>query len=127
MSSQSEQTYVALRSRKTQEWFVHPDLRTRMVADAQERGTSLTDLTVLILCEHFKVPYTPNVRKSQPEDDKGYLMLRLPVELERAIGAVYPRGTAEAIRITLSAHYDLDMPAKVKQTRTRAPRPAAAT
>lgn len=126
MVQKSEQTYVALRSRKTGEWFVHPELRSKMVADAQERGTSLTDLTVHILCQHFKVDYTPNVRKSEPDEDKGYLMLRLPPELERAISATYPKRSAEGIRQVLCVHYGLRIPPRAKQTRNRTPRASAA-
>ena len=125
MSSQLSQTCVPLRSRPTGEWFVHPDLRTRMLQDAQARGTSLTDLTVQILCQHFHVPYTPNVRKSSPAADKDQLMLRLPFDLESAISGAYPRRMSHGIRSALSAHYSLPLPVREKQTRTRRPRVSA--
>lgn len=119
MADRSEKTYVAFRSRDGDEWFVHPDLRSRMVAEAAERGLSLSGLTVLILSEHFGVPYTPKPKTTQPDEDRAYLMFRLPEDLDRAIGAAYGSRKSEAIRKILSGRYSLLMPARRKQTRRR--------
>lgn len=123
----SDVIWVRLRSKTPPyQWFVHPDLLGRMVADAEERGTNLTDLALQILCSHFKVPYTPVLRRSKPTADKDVLNFGAPAALTRALAATYPRKEMDGVRRILCAHYGLGIPVKVKQRRTRRPRAAAA-
>lgn len=123
----AEIVWVRLRSKTPPyTWFVSPDLLPRMVADADERGTNLTDLSLTILCGHFQVPYTPTLRKSKPTAEKDVLNFGAPPALMRALAAAYPRKEMDGVRRVLSAHYGLPIPPKVMQRRTRRPRAAAA-
>lgn len=118
--------WVTLQSKTPpHEWFVDPDLRPRMVADADAKGTNLTDLALQILCDHFKVEYAPIARKSSPNEDKRVLNFGVPRELSRAVNyaaAATDMKRMDVVRQVLSDHYGLSIPAKVKQTRNRTPK-----
>lgn len=126
MAKEGDITWVRLRSKTTREWFVHPELRDRMVAEANEKGTNLTDLAVEILCARFGVTHKPNHRRSSPSTDSEVLNFRMPDDLGRVISATYPKHHMDGIRTALCAHYGLRAPARAKQTRRRVPRPATA-
>ncbi len=117
--------WVRLRSKTTGHWLAHPDLRARMIEDAAEKGTNLTDLATQILCKHFNVAYTPNQRRSTPSGDPEVLNFGISPELKRVI-AVNHDPWLDGVRLVLSSHYGLKVPPKVKQTRNRKPRAAAA-
>lgn len=93
-------------------WLVHPDLRARMIAEAHEHSTNLTDLATKILSERYGVAYEPNVRRSSPAvGSEDQMNFRFSDELKRAIivGAA-PTGMVQAIRVALCEHYNLPMP-----------------
>lgn len=117
--------WVRLRSETTRQWFAHPDLRDRMIADAEEKGTNLTDLANRILCDRFNVAYSPNPRKSKPSSDPDILNFGISPELKRVITMNYDPWQ-DGVRLVLCSHYGLRVPAKVKQTRKRNPKPVAA-
>lgn len=117
--TRAQLTGVRLRA-KSGEWLVHPDLRARMVADAQAKGTNLTDLAVQILCDRFAVPYTTNSRRSSPSRTAEQLNLRLPEPLERAIAAAFPRRHLDGIRAALCDHYGLPLPDRPARQRAAA-------
>lgn len=121
-------TYVRLRSKTTNEWFVHPELRDRMVAEANEKQTNLTDLAVQILCQRFGVPYVENKRRSSPTTDADVDVLNfgMPPELQRVISASYPTHRMDGIRKALCAYYGLGVPVRAPQRRRSRPRTAAA-
>lgn len=103
-------------------WLVHPDLRTRMIEEAQEKGTNLGDLAVQILSKHFNIPHTVNgsSRRTTPREDAEQFNFRMPASLERVLGATYPgKELADGIRYVLCAHYGLRVPPKKKMTRRR--------
>jgi hypothetical protein len=120
-----EQTSIRFKSHLGH-WLVHPDLRDRMIEDAREKGTSLSDLANLILAAHFGVRYEPTNRRSQPREVIGeQFKLHLPPDLERVLAAAYPGKSADGIRYVLCAHYGLRVPPKPKLTRApRRPRVA---
>lgn len=98
-------------------WLVHPELRSRMIADAEEKKTNLGDLAVQILCRRFGVQYVPNGRRSTPRPDSNQFNFRMPPDLERVIGSVYPgKAMADGIRLNLCAHYGLRVPVKPPMT-----------
>jgi hypothetical protein len=119
---------IGIKFRSEGKWLVHPELRDRLIEDARDKGTNLGDLTVMILCAHFRVEYTGTARKSNPRAEPvDQFNFRCPPELERVIAATYPRRkAADGIRHVLCAHYGLGVPPKVRQTRRRPARPAAA-
>jgi hypothetical protein len=110
-STRSGLTGIRLK-RENGSWLVHPNLRARMVADAQAKHTNLTDLATQILSERFSVPYEPSSRRSSPQPDSGDQMnFRLPDRLKRKIVASsYPLSLTDAIRKALCDHYDLQIP-----------------
>jgi hypothetical protein len=116
----SVSSWVRLRS-TTGAWLAHPELRDRMIADAAEKGTNLTDLGNQILSQFFGVAYEPNRKRSVPQADKEQLNFGVSPELKAAIVRAYPnaRSWHDSIRLVLCAHYGLRVPAKVKLTRQR--------
>lgn len=87
-----------------------------MVADAETRGTNLTDLAKQILCNYFNVPYTPNLRKSSPRVEQDILNFGVPPELDRVIrtqAALAGRDPLDLARLVLCAHYGLKVPPKI--------------
>lgn len=115
----SATAFVRLRSKTTGAWLVHPDLRPRLVAEAAEKQTNLTDLILTILCSHFNVRYETKQRTSQPQQDADVLLFGMPPELERAISLAYPVHRLDGVRYALCSYFGLRVPAKAKQTRQR--------
>lgn len=99
-------------------WKVHPDLRARMIQDATELDTSLSDLVLRILSRSLGVAYKPSARKSAPRDDKTQLGFTIPGDLDSVLGARYAN-RADGIREILCKHYGLAMPVKPRFTRNR--------
>jgi hypothetical protein len=111
-----------------QGWLVHPELRDRMIADAEAKSTNLGDLACQILAQRLGAPYTPVPRKSKPNADKTQFNFRMPESLEVTLAAATRgRKKADHIRAILCQHYGLEVPAKKKFTRNRTPRVAPAT
>lgn len=115
-------TFVRLRSRPGGRWLVDPELRSRLVVDAEREGVSLIDEVVAILAAKYGVPYASTPRKTTPARDGEELNLILPDRLHSKIAAAcaknHPQTVADAIRATLSAHYDLPLPAKSARGRS---------
>lgn len=110
MAQGYHQTFIRLRSHTTGEWLVSPELRPRLVEDAEEAGTNLTDVVLQILAKRYKVPIEPTGRKTTPAKDGEELNLRLPLPLKTAIGAkanVAGHSLQRQILDDLSAHYKL--------------------
>lgn len=107
----SKQTFIRLRSKATGEWFVHPDLRTRLVEDAERLDTSLTDVVNRILAARFQVTYEPQTRPSKrTEGVEDQLTLRLTPQIETAAKVLAATSGApwqDVLRRTLSDHYGL--------------------
>lgn len=114
--------FVRLRSKTTGDWFVHPDLRRRLVADARDQGTNMTEVALRILADAYGVDYAGEARKTEPRDDDDKIVLRLPVELRDAIKRAHPDHWQDGLRATLCAHYRLAVP----QNPHRRAHPAAA-
>lgn len=122
------QTFVRLRSHTTGEWFVPPELRPRLVADAEAQDTNLTELVIQILAKRFKVPFEATGRKTAPSKNGEELNLRLPMALYKAIAvsaAAHPHSVQREILGALCANYSLALPAPPKRTRKRRARAAA--
>ena len=115
--------FIRLRSKTTGDWFVHPDLRDRLIADAAEQDTNMSDQIIRILSERYKVPYEPGGRTTNPGDDNDVINLGSAVShrLERTIKMAAARrqsGTwIDQIREDLCAYYGLAVPPKPKYTR----------
>jgi hypothetical protein len=119
MASDDHIAFVRLRSKTTREWFVHEDLRPRLVADAAERGTNLSDVAVDVLCKRFAIPFEPNGRKTHPQRDDDVINLRLPAALYRALVSAYAVKYQDGIRHVLCAYYGLSVPERAPATRRR--------
>lgn len=122
-------TFIRLRSKSTGEWLVHPDLRDKLIEEAEHEGTNMTDQIIQILADRYRVSYEPGGRKTNPGDDNGVINLgdAIPEKLEMAIKRAAVRhktGTwIDQIRRDLCEHFDLPMPPKPVYTR----RPRAAS
>lgn len=103
--------YVRLRSKPTGRWLVHPDLRARLVEDADEIGTSLTDVVVRILAVHYGLTHAmAKGRRKSATPDAPVLKLRIPIDVWRALGfaaKASDREENDVIREVLCSHYDL--------------------
>lgn len=117
------QRFVRLRNRKDGRWLVHPDLRPRLVADAERKGVSLIDQVVGILAAKYGVPFEETPRKTTPSKEGEELNLILPEKLDAKIDRTKrsPQTIPDAIRLTLSAHYGLPVPPKVSRGRSVRP------
>lgn len=105
--SKPSQAYVRLRSKTTGEWFAHPDLRPRLVADANERGVNMTEVAVGILCEEFGVEYEPNGRRTDPKVADDILNISsIPHEVMVQLKQRYERHL-DGAREILCRHYGL--------------------
>lgn len=114
------QRFVRLQSHTTGEWLAHPDLRGKLVADAEAQGSNLTEVVIAILAGVHKVPFEPNGRRTAPADSGKELNLRLPGRLDRAIGVAAARNgksLPDEIRAELCGHYALEVPAPPKRSR----------
>lgn len=116
--------FVRLRSKTTGEWFVHPDLRPRLVADAREQGTNMTEVAVKILCSEYGTPYAGSARKTAPRTADDKIVLRLPDDLDAAIRLRHGRHAMDGLRASLCSFYGLTVP--VRGPRVRRPNAAAA-
>lgn len=105
------QAYIRLRSKTTGEWFVHRELRRKLVEDAERQEKSLAEVVTRILAERFGTPYEPAGRRSNPSrEDKDILNLRIPrlvwmpVEI---MAAQTGRSAEDLARELLCKHYGL--------------------
>lgn len=119
-TEQYEQRFVRLRSATTREWYCDPGLRARLVADANEQETNLTEVAIQILAKRLGYTYAPNGRRTTPGKSEEILNLRIPLELDDLIGTAFPRlSRPKAIIRILSTHYGLGLPVPKKQARRR--------
>lgn len=117
--------HVRLRSKKDGAWFVHPDLRPRLVEDAKDQGSNMTDVALGILHKRYGLTFVPNGRVTDPRPEDDIIRLRLPQPLYTALVRSHGVKYVEAIRQILCAHYALRIPAKPRRTRNRVPKLAA--
>lgn len=114
------QRLVRLRSVTTREWYASPELRPRLVADANEQGTNLTEIVLMILAKRLGYTYAPNGRRTEPGASEEIVKLDVPLELDRLVGAAYPDvSRPKAIIRLLSAHYGLGIPVPKQRARRR--------
>lgn len=106
------QAFVRLRSHTTGRWFVDPELRPKLVADAEAQDSNLTEVAVKILCDRFGVPYEANGRKTAPRGSGDELNLRIPTALYRILSATYGAKYQDGIRQALCQHYGLEVPGR---------------
>lgn len=105
--------FVRLVSRPTGEWIAPPELRSKIVADADAAESNLTDVVNAILAKRYRVAYEPSGRKTAASPDAKELNLRMPMDLKRAIARVATendRSLQDEIRLALADHYGLAMP-----------------
>jgi hypothetical protein len=117
------QAFVRLRSRPGGERLAPEELRPRLVADAEARGSNLTDVANEILAARYRVPFEPTGRKTAASPDGEELNLRIPWDLKTAIGAeanVHGRSLQREILAALCDHYGLALPEPPQRTRARA-------
>lgn len=109
MPTQFKRAYVRLCSDTNGHWFAHPDLRPRLVADAREQETSMTEVVLQILCDHLKLKYEPSGRRADPQPNEKLLNLRLPWRVFSALSRKYaPENYQDALRRVLCEHYSLE-------------------
>ncbi len=63
-----------------------PELKRRLAAEVERRGTSLNDIAVAILASRFAVVFQPSGRKGVPPRPAGDVLLRMPRELKDKLG-----------------------------------------
>lgn len=115
------QAWVRFRSLSTGEWLVHPDLRTRLIEDAERHGTNLTDVALAILSDRYKIPHQQSSRRTVPRADGDFLNMRVPVRLWKAIRAAANRSgrkDMDELRFALCSHYGLRVPPAPTRKRT---------
>lgn len=115
-----KQAFVRIVSRgPNPRWFVHPELRTRIVEDATSLGLSLNDRVCQILAGRYGVPYETRQRKTAPEKTAEELNLSIPWPLYDKVQAAAdkarrssrkPYTASDEIRRVLSAKYGLPLP-----------------
>lgn len=76
-----------------------PDLKGRLIAEADKDEVSLNDYAVGVLAKHFRVKFTPSGRKGPGASvTNGALMLPVPLPLYRKIhAAVIDGGSKRAV------------------------------
>jgi hypothetical protein len=131
MARESSILFVRLRSPVTGEWLAHPDLRRKLVEEAEEKGSNLTDVAIEILSRRCNVKFVPNGRKTSPSPDARELNLgRVSDDLWRALAVAGTGSRQDAARTMLCQHYGLRAMPPVKRgrrARGRRPAPGAAT
>ena len=123
----STQHFIRLRSRTDGVWHAPPELKAKLVEEAEEDGSNMNEIARRILSNAYGVPFIPNGRRTNASPEGFELNLRLPGPLDdrvRAGAYANRRTTKREILFTLCAHYGLRLPEPVKRTRRR--RPAAA-
>lgn len=110
---------MRLRSNADDAWFVDPDLRARLIADAKEQNTNMTDVILSILHKRYDLAYAANGRATEPRADDEKIRFRVPLPLYNALVASYGVKYVDGIRALLCAHYGLRIPAKPTRTRAR--------
>lgn len=114
------QRLIRLRSVTTREWYADRELRPRLVADANEQDTNLTEIVLMILAKRLGYSYAPNGRRTEPSSNEEIIKLDVPLELDRLVGGAYPDLTRPKAMIRiLSSHYGLGLPVPRKQVRRR--------
>lgn len=117
------QAFVRLRS-TSGEWLVDPELRPRIVADAEEHDSNVTDVVLAILAKRYKVACEPNGRRTAADPGGEELNLRLPMPLYQRIAAAaaerHPWSVPDEIRAALCAHYEFAVPEAAKRGRRAA-------
>jgi hypothetical protein len=61
------------------------DLKEALYVLADERKTNLNDVAMEILCEAFKVRYTPRRRRAAPVGNSADVVLRMPAQLKQKL------------------------------------------
>lgn len=125
MAEKTHHAMIRLRSTTDGAWFVHPDLRPRLVADATTQGSNLTELVNAILAKRLSARYSPTdrTRDQNDSDNVDVLSIRLAMSVYAKLAARYGAKYVEGIRHELCGHYGLEIPARPRRTRRR---PAAA-
>lgn len=127
MAAKTHHALIRLRSTKDGAWFVHPELRSRLVADATAAESNLTDLVNGILAGRLNARFEPTgVAREQETDDADVLSIRLAMPVYAKLAARYGAKYVDGIRHELCGHYELDVPARPRRTRTRRVQAAAA-
>lgn len=104
-----------------------PELRPRLVTDAETQESNLTDVILGILAERYKVEYQPTGRKTTPTGEDSPVNLRIPQRLFQRVAAAAAsrnRTVQRQILADLCEHYGLRLAAPPRQRRRR---PRAAT
>lgn len=87
-----------------------PRLKERLVADAEHSGSNMTQVAVGILAGHFRVPFTPTRRRTQPSPSKTDISLRMPLALWQRIHVEAMGGGSKSavVQDVLRTHYQLE-------------------
>lgn len=103
------ETLVRLRSKTDGQWFVHPEMRPRLVEYATAEGISMTEAVVKILSDQYNLPYETTPRKTTPTVDAENLRLRIPTRLyQKLVSRSSSKVTIpDLIRKSLCDHFGL--------------------
>lgn len=114
--------FVRLRSRTDDAWIAPPELKQRLVADAESRGTNMNEVILEILAKRYRVAFTPAGRPGRASPSGYDLELRLPIALDRAAAAAAGangRTVPREVIAVIAEHYSLEVPAPPVRRRRR--------
>lgn len=99
------------------------DLRAKLIEDAEEQESNVTDVAVAILAERYKVAVPESRgRRTTPNPDSQSMLLRVPERLHTAIAhAAVTNKTSAAKQIIadLCSYYTLPVPDPPRRRRRR--------
>lgn len=90
-----------------------PDLKARLVADAEAQETNLSEVAVAILADSYGVAYEPKGSRSTGVKDSAEVYLRAPDALRRKLrvrSATTGRPIRTLVLEVLAPHYGLEPP-----------------
>ena len=111
MAEEVKKAFIRLRGQDGR-WWVDPQLRPKLVEEAREKNTSMTEVVVEIFCKYLKIQHVPSGRRADPRPEEELLNLRIPRHvwqaLDRRRAEVGVDSDYDFARMILAQHYGLE-------------------
>ncbi len=111
MPEDIKKAFIRLRGQDGR-WWVDPQLRPKLVEEAREKNTSMTEVVVMIFCNFLKIQHVPSGRRADPKPDEELLNLRIPRHVWKALDAERAKQGVDSpydfARTVLCKHYKLE-------------------
>lgn len=111
MPEDIKKAFIRLRGQDGR-WWVDPQLRPKLVEEAHEKGTSMTEVVVMIFCDYLKIQHVPSGRRADPSPDEEHLNLRIPKHVWKALDQARAKLGVDSdydfARMVLCKHYGLE-------------------